>query len=474
MGVRVTQLVPLAPQLLVPIKPPFERPRIKLLVYLQKLQVRNKFLFLTMRNQGIPKKASVVVSAIATIAIVIAIIYCLKRTGDSLPKYAQAQLTVGRNNSSQQQQNYNFNNEANITYATMERFLGDIAREQPTRFSATELTQCTRNFTKVLGSGGFGVVYKGEFPNGIHVAVKVLKENVSKKVEEQFMAEVSTMCRTYHINLVRLYGFCFDPTMKALVYEYMEQGSLDNLLFRRTSNNITYVALDKLQDIAIGTARGIAYLHEECQKRIIHYDIKPGNVLLDATLNPKVADFGLAMLCNRDNTHVVMSGCRGTPGYAAPELWTPYPVTHKCDVYSFGMLLFEIVGRRRNHDTNLSGTSQEWLPRWAYERFDKGELAEMLSLVGIEEDDKEKAERMVKVALWCVQYLPNARPMMSSVVKMLEGGVSIDSPPNPFAHLQDNFGLIGEGDSNSSSTKSTSPLTKSESSNLEIQVANTY
>uniref|UniRef100_A0A803L0T8 Protein kinase domain-containing protein n=2 Tax=Chenopodium quinoa TaxID=63459 RepID=A0A803L0T8_CHEQI len=403
-----------------------------------------------------------------------AIIYCLKRTGDALPKYAQAQLTVGRNNSSKQQQNYNFNHEANITYATMERFLGDIAREQPTRFSATELTQCTRNFTKVLGSGGFGVVYKGKFPNGIHVAVKVLKENVSKKVEEQFMAEVSTMCRTYHINLVRLYGFCFDPTMKALVYEYMEQGSLDNLLFRQKSNNIMYVALDKLQDIAIGTARGMAYLHEECQKRIIHYDIKPGNVLLDARLNPKVADFGLAMLCNRDNTHVVMSGCRGTPGYAAPELWTPYPVTHKCDVYSFGMLLFEIVGRRRNHDTNLSGTSQEWLPRWAYERFDKGELAEMLSLVGIEEDDKEKAERMVKVALWCVQYLPNARPMMSSVVKMLEGGIPIDSPPNPFAHLQDNIGLISEGDSNSSSTKSTSPLLKSESSKLEIQIANTY
>lgn len=315
------------------------------------------------------------------------------------------------------------------------------------------------------------MVYKGEFPNGIQVAVKVLKENVSKRVEEQFMAEVSTMCRTYHINLVRLYGFCFDTSMRALVYEYMEQGSLDDLLFQKQNNkgNQSIIPWDKLQEIAIGTARGISYLHEECQKRIIHYDIKPGNVLLDPKLSPKVADFGLAMLCNRDSTHVVMSGCRGTPGYAAPELWTPYPVTYKCDVYSFGMLLFEIVGRRRNHVAELSGTSQEWLPRWAYERFEKGELNEMLAVVGVTaEEDKVTAERMVKVALWCVQYLPNTRPMMSSVVRMLEGGVKIDEPPNPFAHLQDDFGF--DLNTMSSSTKSDSRLLQSENSQSEIHV----
>lgn len=156
------------------------------------------------------------------------------------------------------------------------------------------------------------MVYKGEFPNGYHVAVKVLKDNVTKRVEEQFMAEVSTMCRTYHINLVRLYGFCFHPTMKALVYECMDQGSLDKIIFSQDNN--PSVTFEKLHEIAIGIARGIAYLHEECQQRIIHYDIKPENVLLDARLDPKVADFGLAKLCNRDSTHVVMSGCRGTPG----------------------------------------------------------------------------------------------------------------------------------------------------------------
>ncbi|GMH29396.1 hypothetical protein Nepgr_031239 [Nepenthes gracilis] len=241
------------------------------------------------------------------------------------------------------------------------------------------------------------------------------------------MAEVGTIGRTYHINLVRLYGFCFDPTMRALVYEYMENGSLDKFLFAEPRRAIEW---EKLQEIAIGTAKGIAYLHEECQQQTIHYDIKPGNVLLDSNLNPKVADFGLAKLCDRNSTYVLMSGCRGTPGYAAPELWTPYPVTHKCDVYSFGMLLFEIVGRRRNHDANLSGGSQEWLPRWTYEKLKKNELS-----------DIKKAERMVMVALWCVQYLPTARPNMSVVVKMLEGGAEIAPPLNPFGYLEEHNNL---------------------------------
>ncbi|KMT07736.1 hypothetical protein BVRB_6g146580 isoform B [Beta vulgaris subsp. vulgaris] len=270
-------------------------------------------------------------------------------------------------------QSHDMINNPNMPKATMERFLSDIAREKPTRFSPNELAQSTNNFSKVLGSGGFGVVYKGEFPNGIHVAVKVLKGDISKRVEEQFMAEVSTMCKTYHINLVRLYG------------------------------------------------------------------------------------------------------CRGTPGYAAPELWSPYPVTHKCDVYSFGMLLFEVVGRRRNHDINLSGKSQEWLPRWAYERFEKRELGEMLSLVGVHEEDKKKADIMVKVALWCVQYLPNSRPTMSSVVKMLEGGVEIDSPPNPFGHLEDN--LVLSTDSSIMNSKSTngshSSMVQSHNDKYDIQIVNT-
>lgn len=244
------------------------------------------------------------------------------------------------------------------------------------------------------------------------------------------MAEVASIGRTYHINLVRLYGFCFDPAMRALVYEYVENGSLDRFLFGR-SEALTDNHWEKLQKIAIGTAKGIAYLHEECQQRIIHYDIKPANVLLDEDFVPKLADFGLAKLCNRDITQVPMTGFRGTPGYAAPELWKPYPVTSKCDVYSFGMLLFEIVGRRRNTDMNLSETRQ-WLPRWTWEMYEKTELAEMLSELGIEGNNAEKASRMCMVALWCIQYTPEARPEISKVVKMLEGESEIPPPPYPF------------------------------------------
>lgn len=181
------------------------------------------------------------------------------------------------------------------------------------------------------------------------VVVKVLSGSSDKKIEDQFLAEVTTIGRTHHMNLVQPYGFCFDRNLRALVYEFMPNSSLDRLLFS-TDKDIEW---EVLYNIAIGTAKGIAYLHEECHQIIIHYDIKPGNILLDTNFCPKAADFGLAKLCNREKTHVTMTGGRGTPGYAAPEMWMPFPVTQKRDVYSFGMLLFEILGRRRNLDVNL-------------------------------------------------------------------------------------------------------------------------
>ncbi|MED6134510.1 hypothetical protein PIB30_037648 [Stylosanthes scabra] len=314
---------------------------------------------------------------------------------------------------------------------TIDKFLNDIEREKPIRFTDQQLRIATDNYSNLLGSGGFGAVYKGIFSNGTIVAVKVLYGSSDKRIQEQFMAEMGTLGRIHHFNLVRLYGFCLERNLIALVYEYMGNGSLDRYLFKE----IKALEFEKLHEIAVGTARGIAYLHEECQQRIIHYDIKPGNILLDMNFNPKVADFGLAKLCNRDNTHVTMTGGRGTPGYAAPELWMPFPVTHKCDVYSFGMLLFEIIGRRRNVDTNLS-ESQEWFPMWVWKKYDAGELGDSKIVVGMEEKHKEMTERMVKVALWCVQYRPEVRPDMSVVVKMLEGSMEIPEPlMNPFQHM---------------------------------------
>ncbi|KAI3461163.1 hypothetical protein Pfo_017826 [Paulownia fortunei] len=230
--------------------------------------------------------------------------------------------------------------------------------------------------------------------------------------------------------------------MSALVYEFMENGSLDKHLF---SENQQQLEWEKLHEIAVGTAKGISYLHEECQKRIIHYDIKPENVLLDAKFSPKVADFGLAKLCNREDTQVTFTGYRGTPGYSAPEfMMKNFPITYKCDVYSFGILLFEIVGRRRNARGGGDGDSLDWFPKQSgfsgsvlqvWEEYEKGELIALAEACGIEEKDRSKAERMGMVALWCVQDSPESRPRMSAVVKMLEGGVEIVPPPKPFHYL---------------------------------------
>ncbi|KAL5699180.1 non-specific serine/threonine protein kinase [Ranunculus cassubicifolius] len=291
-----------------------------------------------------------------------------------------------------------------------------MERAKPIRFSSEQLKITPDNFTHLLGSGGFGAVYQGVFSNGVPVAVKILNgSSDKKKIEEQFMAEVSTIGGTHHCNLVRLYGFCFDRNLRALVYEYMVNGSLDRFLFQEKNS----IKLEKLHGIA-------------CEQMIVHYNIKSGNILLDANFNPKIAEF--AKLCNRNNTHISNAGLRGTPGYAAPELWMPFPVTCKCDVYSFGMLLFEIIGRRRNVDVNLT-ESQEWFPKWVWNKFEKGETVDFIVICGVEEKDIEMTDRTVMVALWCVQYRPESRPCMSLVVKMLEGGVDIQNPINPFPHL---------------------------------------
>ncbi|KAI3843638.1 hypothetical protein MKX03_021038 [Papaver bracteatum] len=177
-----------------------------------------------------------------------------------------------------------------------------------------------------------------------------------------------------------------------------------------------------------------SYLHEDCHQRIIHYDIKPGSVLLDQYFLPKVADFGLAKLCNRESTHVSFTGYRGTPGYSAPEfLLHNYPITHKCDVYSFGMLLFEMVMRQRNFQTRPVSEIIDWFPKKAWEEYEKGRLTDLIFQIGIEEKDKEKAERMFMTAFWCLQDSPDSRPLMSTVVKMLEGGVEILPPSNPIS-----------------------------------------
>ncbi|GKU87501.1 hypothetical protein SLEP1_g1894 [Rubroshorea leprosula] len=342
--------------------------------------------------------------------------------------------------------------------STVENFLQEWDKEKPVRCTAQQLDDFTSNYSKRLGSGAYGDVYEGQFPNGVKIAVKLLKEKYEGAAKKQFMAEIGTLGRTHHINLVRLYGFCYDGNTSALVYEFMENGSLDNYLFGKKE----MIEWEKLHVIAVGIAKGIAYLHQDCQQRIIHYDIKPANILLDANFLPKVSDFGLAKLCNRDSTHDSVTGFKGTLGYSAPDFFLRNPITYKCDVYSFGMLLFEIVGMRKNK-VSSSSESLDWFPKVVLDKYQKGELAELIISCGIKKEDMEKAERMSLVALWCVQDSPGARPPMNAVVKMLEGGVEIMPPPKPTHFLFSSFGTsavkppnAATGSSSSSSEESAS------------------
>lgn len=240
--------------------------------------------------------------------------------------------------------------------------------------------------------------------------------------------EVGTIGMTYHINLIRLYGFCFTSDTKALVYEYMKNGSLDQFLFGKRRGEIGW---DKLHPIAIGTAKAIAYLREDCQQRIIHSDIKPENILLDSYFTPKVADLGIARMTDRNNAgSLTADGC--TQRYAAPEVRESGRMSHKSDVYSFGMTLFEIIGQRNNWDRLLKGTDQEYLPQWAYKMSEQNRMPEMIYALNIPTIYQRVAIKAVYVALWCIQRMPEDRPMMSAVVKMLDGDVEIPAPANPF------------------------------------------
>ncbi|GLJ09850.1 hypothetical protein SUGI_0116990 [Cryptomeria japonica] len=313
----------------------------------------------------------------------------------------------------------------------VEQFIHDYADEMPRRYSYSQLKKITGNFSDKLGEGGFGVVYKGKLSNGDMVAVKILDR--SRQSENQFMNEVATIGRIHHVNLVRLMGYCFGEPQSALVYEYMLNGSLEKFIFAGKGKE-QGLNWDQLYSIALGAARGIAYLHQDCNRRIIHFDIKPHNILLDADFTPKVADFGLARLCGKGDDHISITTLRGTPGYAAPELWYRNlgPVTDKSDVYSFGMVLLEIVGGRKNVEEQVSRSSQFYFPEWMFKLIENGELEKRLRGVAAERSCKD-VEKVAKVGLWCIQHNSINRPGMSSVVEMLEGnGDNVTTPPSPF------------------------------------------
>ncbi|EHA8586929.1 rust resistance kinase Lr10 [Cocos nucifera] len=255
----------------------------------------------------------------------------------------------------------------------------------------------------------------------------------SKCDGEEFINEVSTIGMIHHVNVVQLAGFCSEGSKRALVYEYMPNGSLDKYIFsssgtRHRPSNFTW---DKLDDIALGVARGIDYLHRGCDMQILHFDIKPQNILLDNNFTPKISDFGLAKLYPKEYGLVSMSAARGTIGYIAPELISRNfgVISDKSDVYSFGMLLLEMAGGRRNVDPRVENSSQVYYPSWIYDQLAPGKELE-INNSSIRIDDAER--KLCMVGLWCIQMKSSIRPSMSEVIEMLEGDVdSLQMPPRP-------------------------------------------
>nr|CAD1838234.1 unnamed protein product [Ananas comosus var. bracteatus] len=232
---------------------------------------------------------------------------------------------------------------SHVSIDIVEKFLQDQQMLSPTRYSYTDIIAITGHFREKLGQGGFGSVFRGTLLSGQHVAIKMLGN--SQFNGEDFINEVSTIGRIHHVNIVRLAGFCSEGSKRALVYEYMPNGSLDKYIFSPKGTSNRPFSWDKLNDIALGVARGIDYLHRGCDMQILHFDIKPHNILLDRHFNPKVSDFGLARLFPKDYSLISLSAARGTIGYIAPELVSRNfgIVSDKSDVFSFGMLLLEMA-----------------------------------------------------------------------------------------------------------------------------------
>ncbi|XP_057996572.1 probable leucine-rich repeat receptor-like serine/threonine-protein kinase At3g14840 [Hevea brasiliensis] len=290
-------------------------------------------------------------------------------------------------------------------------------------FTLRQLRAATNNFDSAnkIGEGGFGSVYKGELLDGTIIAVKQLSSK-SRQGNREFVNEIGMISGLQHPNLVKLYGCCIERNQLLLVYEYMENNSLAYALFGSETSSVMLNWATR-QKICVGIARGLAFLHEESALRIVHRDIKATNVLLDKDLNAKISDFGLAKLCEEENTHI-STRIAGTIGYMAPEYALWGYLTEKADVYSFGVVALEIVSGRSNASYRPKNEAVCLLD-WAFILQQKGNLMEIVDPRLESEFNMEEAERMLKVALLCTNASPTIRPTMSAALRMLEGQTSI-------------------------------------------------
>ncbi|KAH9669698.1 non-specific serine/threonine protein kinase [Citrus sinensis] len=290
------------------------------------------------------------------------------------------------------------------------------------RFSLRELQVATDGFSNknILGRGGFGKVYKGRLADGKLVAVKRLKEERTSGGELQFQTEVKIISMAVHRNLLGLCGFCTTVTEKLLVYKYMANGSVASLLRERQSS-LPPLDWPTRKKIALGSARGLSYLHEHCDPKIIHRDVKAANILLDEEFEAVVGDFGLAKLMDYKDTHVT-TAVHGTVGHIAPEYLSTGRSSEKTDVFGYGIMLLELITGQRAFDLAMLANDEDVM---LLDRV-KGYLREKKFDMLVDKDlqnnyDETEVEELIQVALLCTQSTPVDRPKMSEVVKMLEG-----------------------------------------------------
>ncbi|PKU87666.1 G-type lectin S-receptor-like serine/threonine-protein kinase At5g35370 [Dendrobium catenatum] len=336
----------------------------------------------------------------------------------------------------------------------------------PTRFTYEELIAATNNFRTKIGSGGFGEVFKGDLPDKSSVAVKRIKTGTSgiQGKKKEFITEIAVIGSIHHVNLVRLRGFCAEGRRRLLVYDYMDRGSLDQSLFVPSGPVLEW---QERMDIAVGVARGLAYLHSGCDRKVIHCDVKPENILLHSSGGVKISDFGMAKLMSTDQSGLFTT-MRGTRGYLAPEWLTNSAISDKTDVYSFGLVLLEIIRGRRNWSMvaegwSIGGTAfgeMGYYPMIALEMHEKGRYLELADPRLEGKATEEELGRVVRVALCCLHEEPAMRPTMDGVAAMLDGTIEVGQPrPEALGVLRvygRGFLCSGESGKGSSSSSSSS------------------
>ncbi|CAJ1944430.1 unnamed protein product [Sphenostylis stenocarpa] len=357
----------------------------------------------------------------ASIAVIIAVFSCtlIRHRYNRRRRLLELQLkTEGR--------------ELRIEYSFLRKVAG-----VPTKFRYKELEEATDGFQALLGRGSSASVFKGILSDGTSVAVKRI--DGEERGEKEFRSEVAAIASVHHVNLVRMFGYCNAPTApRYLVYEYIPNGSLDCWIFpsrESSSRRGGCLPWNLRYKVAIDVAKGLSYLHHDCRKRVLHLDVKPENILLDENYKALVSDFGLSTLVSYDVSQV-MTTMRGTRGYLAPEWLLERGVSEKTDIYSYGMVLLEIIGGRRNVlrvEDPRDRTKKKWefFPKIVNEKVREGKFMEIVDHRLIEIGGVEDSEviRLVYIALWCIQEKPRLRPSMAQVVDMLESRVRVDEPP---------------------------------------------